>query len=619
MTTHKMLEVEEEIGESIDVYLRREYTDERKTPLTISDNLGVSPSTIRNWIDYFDISKNPEGVIRIGGIPWSDFETWYQYGIEGGYDKRNSLSISQSEDDKERSWYAKGSHEKWLDQFSFERKLLRLGVESRIGESIDVYLRREHADERKTPLTISDNLGVSPSTIRNWIRDFDASPDGHDFDISKVSVEMPTKRELDRMYHGEKKSYIEIAELKGVSRSTVGSWFKHYNISKVSVETPTKRELDRMYHGEKKSHDEISELKGVSMSTVRNWFNHYKIQKRTVSENRLLSRGIDIPSKDQLTTWYVEEKRTTIDIGKELGVSYHTVVLLLKNHNIPIRNHSERRFPEGFKKPSKEELQRWYVEEERSLRRISKKLGLGFTQIKNILQEYDIPIRPTSSTGKLPEGIIKPSKSELEDAYIIQRKPRGRIAREIGVSHHTVGKWLKEYGISKENISNKSQFLNFIRKDETARNLAAVAFASNGEATDIEQIILDLYEGKFKRENLHRLLTENREEISDLLGEGMTNLGSYIGEFTLGETKIMPLLMGEIITHIGEERITSSLEDRLVRILRHTYGPRFNQNPEETVQEISGRMKKLKGKSRGLYVKLRKHYQDTLKLRDELS
>ena len=40
---------------------------------------------------------------------------------------------------------------------------------------------------------------------------------------------------------------------------------------------------------------------------------------------------------------------------------------------------------------------------------------------------------------------------------------------------------------------NKSQFLNFLKKDETARNLAAISVNSNGQGIEIEDIILDIY------------------------------------------------------------------------------------------------------------------------------
>ena len=168
-------------------------------------------------------------------------------------------------------------------------------------------------------------------------------------------------------------------------------------------------------------------------------------------------------------------------------------------------------------------------------------------------------------------------------------------------------------------INTREQFMDFLKGDETARNLAVASIGLNGEGYDVEQILIEIYNGKFKdQDQLHRLLEEAENEIYELVDEGVTNLGSYLGGFSLGDRRIFPLLLGEALANIPEERISQPLEERLTRILRVTYSPRFNDNPTGILEELKGKIDSSDGKIKVLYEKLYGHYEDVLELGDEL-
>lgn len=168
-------------------------------------------------------------------------------------------------------------------------------------------------------------------------------------------------------------------------------------------------------------------------------------------------------------------------------------------------------------------------------------------------------------------------------------------------------------------IKNVQEFLKEIKTDEPLRNLAAAALMLDGQSADVEQIIMDVYEGKFKDGNhLHSLLQDSTREIYDLIEEGITNLGRYIGDFNVGDRKIVPVLIGEAINLIPYDKISPDLEERLVRILRTTYSPRFNVDPEGTMAEIQTKRDGFEWKKRELYERLNRHYQETLELREVL-
>src|SRR3989344_3740576 len=147
-------------------------------------------------------------------------------------------------------------------------------------------------------------------------------------------------------YVKEKKTAIDIArELDISSNATISDWLKRYNIRirniaeaklKVGVVKPSKKELKELYMGQRRSAKEIASQLGVVPQTIRNWLTEYNIKMRGLSEVRLPKDFIR-PPKNQLKKWYVNERKTTTEIGKMLGIGQSTASRLLKSHGIRIR------------------------------------------------------------------------------------------------------------------------------------------------------------------------------------------------------------------------------------------------------------------------------------------
>lgn len=168
-------------------------------------------------------------------------------------------------------------------------------------------------------------------------------------------------------------------------------------------------------------------------------------------------------------------------------------------------------------------------------------------------------------------------------------------------------------------IKDREQLISFLQKDNIARNLAAAVVMLDGNGHEIEQVISDIYEDRFKnQQSLHNLLQESTNEVYRLIEEGITNLGYYIGPFSLNDRNIVPVLIGEALSSIPEEKINRSLEDRLIRILRTNYGPRFNEDPTNVLKELKQKSMSGNTKKRRLYKNLHGHYQEVLKLQETL-
>lgn len=590
--TPKMLEVERNLGEPLEEFLRRAYIQDGSSTVKIGEQLGVANSTIGRWF---------EG-----------------YGIR-------TQKISEAK--------------------------LPKGVTKPTREEIEML----YVHERKSIFKIAKILGVSESTAHVWLQSYGIKIRSRSEANLPNGIRKPTLEQLNLWYSTQRMSIPKIARKLEVDNTTVLGWLKNYGI-------------------------------------------HRRNLSEAVSEGKL-PEGVTKPSREQLENWYIQEGRNTYQIAEQVGVNNTTVSSWLRSYNITVRNNSEANLPTGIKKPNKEQLNRWYVGERKSSIQIAKDLGISSTVVRYWLEDYGIPRRDISQS-LLSKDVVKPTKEILENWYLKEKKSTVQIATELGVTDTTVARWLRNCGIKvrKEGIysdrqyriqvvddllgklgkqpeelmtsdfgkakqkNNKAyfgvlywykeeyqckpaealnklledlyrikpeqlnrrfrsnhQFVEFLKRDETAKNLAATSLVLNGQGLDIEQVITDIYEGRFKdQEHLNRLLQDNSEQIYDLIRAGSTSLGGYLGGFRLGDRNIVPVLLGQALATIPEERITPSLEERLVRILRFTYSPRFNDNPQGTIAEIKNKVETSQGKVRKLYDGLNSHYTEVLSLAGEL-
>jgi transposase len=348
-----------------------------------------------------------------------------------------------------------------------------LEVEARLGQPLETYLRSSYVDEHKSTIKIAKELGVSHPTVRSWLK-------CQGIEVRTISEAClpqgfvkPSKEQLRTWYIDENKTTIEIAKELGVSHPTVGDWMNDYDIEVRSssesrlpygFKKPSKEKLRTWYIDEHKTITEIAEDIGVGTTTVGRWMKSYSIEIRNASE-ACLPQGFVKPSKEKLRTWYIDEHKTTIEIAEELGVGNPTVGNWLKDYGIEIRHNSEAHLPQGFKKPSKEQLITWYINEHKNLVEIAEDLGVNGSTVRNWLKSYIIEIRHNSE-AHLPQGFVKPSKEQLITWYIDEHKSQKEIAEELGVSGRVIGNWMNDYGIGTRTISENNLPQGFKKPSE---------------------------------------------------------------------------------------------------------------------------------------------------------
>lgn len=108
---------------------------------------------------------------------------WIKYGIQRGYENKNSHSFISSEIITERSWYNKGSRNKWLSSFNFKRKHelpLEEIKEIKTKEQWIVYGKIHGYEERKKislieSESLSERSWYAKGNRNKWIKDFNFS------------------------------------------------------------------------------------------------------------------------------------------------------------------------------------------------------------------------------------------------------------------------------------------------------------------------------------------------------------------------------------------------------------------------------------------------------------
>lgn len=370
---------------------------------------------------------------------------------------------------------------------------------------------------------------------------------------------------------------------------------------------------------ETKSAKEIGRNLGTSITFILKLLDLYSIDRISLSE-RKLPKGVMKPKKEELDRLYNQEKKSIPFIANQLGAGVTTIARWLKNDGIETRKGTYSQLPDVIK-PSKEKLEIMYLQQRMSTSEIAKEVGAGEGAVQSWLKRYGIPLRTVSEVYSL-KGFVPPAKEELIKMYFYDELSISEIGRRLNVSNTTISNYLKKYDIKIKDgkISSKSQFMEFMNQDEGAKNLVATAYSLNGQRIDMEKIIMEVYEGKFKDINkLHELIEESEREIRGIIEQGVTNLSSYIGEYGIKDRKIIPILVGQVVNNIPKEKIGAPLEEILIRILRFNYGPLFNENPKETLKDIQVKINSYEGKKKEVYQKLFDYYEDVLDISRRLN
>lgn len=168
-------------------------------------------------------------------------------------------------------------------------------------------------------------------------------------------------------------------------------------------------------------------------------------------------------NKDWLENEYLDQKLSTLHIGRKCGVSGQTIYGWLKKFNIPVRSDSKSlnlyhiKRLRNSKYCDKKWLRKKYQKEELNIKQIAKLCGVTPSAIRQWFIKYNIPRRSRSEVrclfNRKQIGNDKYYNTEwLKQRYIGEKLSGLKIAKLCKVGRTTIYKWLE-----KSNIYRRSQ------------------------------------------------------------------------------------------------------------------------------------------------------------------
>ncbi len=263
--------------------------------------------------------------------------------------------------------------------------------------------------------------------------------------------------------------------------------------------------------------------------------------------------------------------------------------------------------------PTKKELIRWYLKEEKSPYEIARECKVSYPVIYGLLKKYKIRIKSISE-WRLSENAKIPTEKELRKLYLEDKKTSREIANEYNVSPSFILRLLKENKIQIRYCNERpSKCFKKLVSNKTFQSLFEIKKQLPSDAYVIDDVIREMYSGEFKSyEEFEKASTQAMKELSDVANSGFTNLGAYMGPHTVKHAPALPVLLGKVFKAIGTTEMSTSLENKLFRLYKSHYGPMFNDNPKKTIAEMKKRTANSEGKKKEIYQNLEKHYKETL-------
>ena len=257
------------------------------------------------------------------------------------------------------------------------------------------------------------------------------------------------------------KSYIEkdmthkeISVIEGVSRRTIGNWFKKYDlktsrqIKKDNLSKINKQKVVDLYFTERRSTEEISKLYGVNKSTVNRWIKAEGLALRNSSESKQIYKinqdyfdKINTKEKAYLLGFVAADGYTTD--GNVFGVTVSTIDLDVINFikKQLESEHPVRRFTRVLENNKIGDYSEF---------RISNK------KIKDVLHSYSI--EPRKSLTLNIEEVIKNS---LMNESLIPSFLLGYFDGDGGIYHYNPEEGTEQFSMS---ITGTLETCNYYKK-----------------------------------------------------------------------------------------------------------------------------------------------------------
>lgn len=207
-------------------YLREKYWDDEKTQEEIADEQDICRETVRRWMNKHGIERRSMSeAVSEGDIVYLKDEEWVreQYKDKGKttMEISNELNVSAS------------SVRKWMDEHGIERRsnaecLSDGNIKKLCDEN---WVREQYENQNKTTYEIADELDTTGSTVRRWMDKHGIERRSKSESCSDGNIKQLWDGDwLREQYENQKKTIQEIASNLKVGNTTVRDWLRRHEI-----------------------------------------------------------------------------------------------------------------------------------------------------------------------------------------------------------------------------------------------------------------------------------------------------------------------------------------------------------------------------------------------------
>lgn len=266
---------------------------------------------------------------------------------------------------------------------------------------------------------------------------------------------------LERKISKEKHPLIIRLYEQGLSKAEIA---RQFNLDSDSIIKKILKENNIKSRGQKKYSEEeeikivkayqdgcdtvkLTEMFDISIQTVRNIMKRHNVRMRAASE---IKRNESLKHDKEMIRMY-QEGYSSVEIGKTLGVSYTTVLSVLKERRIKKRKSGKKTIPFTWKDKDKIITQ---YKNGMSVLNISKFFKVGRERIEEVLKENHTPKRDiTEYNRKVP----KEQEKKIAKLYT-EKVPVKELAEKYMVDTTTVRKVLRRQNVKLKTIKDLRKF-----------------------------------------------------------------------------------------------------------------------------------------------------------------
>lgn len=441
-------------------WLRTEYTDKGRSCKDIGDDIGVSDTTIRNWLKKHGIDRRSASEARAeGNVKPLHNSDWlreqYVDQHRSTYDIAEELDISKS------------AVSDWLDRHNIEKRgdLDAFGKQPVDELKDEEWLREQYVTQERSTYDIADELGVVKTTVANWMRKHGIEFRSSSERVAKGNI-TPLKDEdwLSEQYVNQERSMDDIAEDLDLSQGAVQNWLENHGIDRRSghdaltegnLEPLRNRDwLQKQYEEKGRSTYNIADELGVARGTVSNWLDRHAIDTRGDTEAFGSAPVEELQDAEWLYQQYHEHEKSSEEIASEVDVAPTTVANWMHKHEIEFRSHLES-LTTGNIEPLRDAdwLHEQYIEKQRAMTDIANELDVSAGTVRDYLGKHNIQQR--SFSAEFSDGNVEPLHDSdwLHEQYVEMERTTTDIASELGVATGTVSSWIKKHEIGLRTVS----------------------------------------------------------------------------------------------------------------------------------------------------------------------